>query len=61
MPPQVMHLKGEVDRLKEKLRLADKSAAATQLQMQRLFAQVDALQGKGNAQKKVCHSDAAPL
>ena len=43
---QVMHLKGENDRVKEKLRLAEKSAASTQLQMERLYWQLDQLQKK---------------
>lgn len=42
---QVMHLKGENDRIKEKLRLAEKSAASTQLQMQKLYKQIDSLRG----------------
>jgi hypothetical protein len=42
-----MHLKGENDRVKEKLRLAEKSAAARQIQMDALYRQLDLLQGKG--------------
>ena len=41
-----MHLKGENDRIKEKLRLAEKSAASTQLQMEKLYRQLDKLQKK---------------
>jgi len=44
--PQVMHLKGENDRIREQLRLAQKSAAARQTQMSNLHRQVDLLQGK---------------
>lgn len=43
---QVMHLKGEITRLKEKLRLEEKSGAATQQQVRHLYARLDALQGK---------------
>ena len=44
---QVVHLKGENDRIKEKLRLAEKSAASVQLQMQKLYRQLDQSQSKG--------------
>lgn len=40
------HLKGEISRLKEKLQLADKSAAATQLQVRHLYRRIDTLEGK---------------
>ena len=43
---QVVHLKGENDRVKEKLRLAEKSAASTQLVMEKLYRQLDQLQKK---------------
>ena len=43
---QVMHLKGENDRVREQLRLAQKSAATRQTQMSDLHRQLDQLQGK---------------
>lgn len=50
---QVMHLKGEINRLKEKLRLEEKSAAAAQLQMRQLYSKIDALQDASGKTKQV--------
>ena len=41
-----MHLKGEITRLREKLRLEEKSGAATQQQVRHLYGRLDILQGK---------------
>lgn len=38
---QVMHLKGENDRVKEKLHLAEKSAMGMQAEVDRLYKQLD--------------------
>lgn len=43
---QMMALKGQIARLKEKLKLEEKSAAATQQQMRVMYGRIDSLQGK---------------